>query len=231
MVSRDGILTVAAVLALATLPATGLSQSARRDTEPAIRDSADAREAAVRRQRRGAGLRSGSWQQSGLTTASGAAYSTTPAFEGYFQRGLDRHLVIETSAGFWSRSQRANSGSGSEEIRSYVVPFLTSLKLYPATGPEQPLEPFLSAGVGFTLGVDDRNTVSGGLLGGTGGGTVMLVGVGAKGGAGIEYRLGPAFGVTAAGGYQYVRFFEAVGGERTYKGVQIFGGLTYRFQY
>jgi hypothetical protein len=194
-------------------------------------ETADSIERRVKRQRQGAGLRVGAWRVTGLTEVSGAEYSTTPAFEGYFQRGLDRHLVIETSAGFWRRSQRAGSGTGSESIGSYVIPLLTALKLYPATGPEQNLEPFVTAGVGFTLGVDDRNTISGGLLGGGGSSTAMIAGVGIKGGGGVEYRLGRAFGFSALAGYQYVRFFEQVGSTRSYKGLTAMGGLTYRFQY
>lgn len=193
----------------------------------ALTDSSAVREQNVKRQRRAAGLRSGAWAVSGLGQASGATYTSTPAFEGYLQRGLDRHLVLESSAGFWYRSQRTSAGRNN----AYVIPMMTSLKLYPATGPEDAFEPFVSAGVGFTLGVDDRDGGTGGLTGATGGGTMLLLGLGAKGGAGIEYRLGQAFGVTLGGGYQYVRFFEEMGGERTYRGMQAFGGLTYRFQF
>jgi len=212
------------LFALLLQPATSMAQSPKE----MLGDSISVREAEVKRQRRAAGLRSGTWRVSGLTELSGATYSTIPAFEGYLQRGLDRHLVIETSAGFWYRTARNTSTGG--RSNSYVIPMMTSLKLYPATGPEDNLEPFVSAGVGFTLGIDDRDD-SGGVLGGTTGGTALLLGLGAKGGAGIEYRLGPAFGLTLGGGYQYVRFFEQVGGERTYRGLQAFGGLTYRFQF
>lgn len=103
--------------------------------------------------------------------------------------------------------------------------------MYPGTGPEAALEPFLAAGAGFTLGVDDRSAVGGGLLGGGSGGTIMVAGVGLKGGAGVEYRFSRAFGLSVLAGYQYVRFFEDVGGDRSYKGLVVFGGLTYRFQY
>ena len=82
------------------------------------------------------------WRVSGLSEVSGASYSTLPAFEGYFQKGLDRHLVIETSAGLWRRSQRTSGAAGGESIGSYVIPMLTALKLYPVTGPEHNLEPF-----------------------------------------------------------------------------------------
>lgn len=187
-------------------------------------DSTTVRESLVRRQRRAAGLRSGSWGVQGLAT--GPALSNSPAFEGFLQRGLDRHLVIESSAGFWYRSERTTSGRNN----AYIIPMMTSLKLYPVSGPENALEPFVSAGVGFTMGIDDRDG-STGLAGASAGGTALLLGLGAKGGAGVEYRLGSTFGVTAGAGYQYIRFFEQVGETRTYKGVQLFGGLTYRFQF
>jgi hypothetical protein len=174
-------------------------------------------------------VRLGTWQVTGLSEVSGATYSSSPAFEAYWQRGKDRHLVMESGFSFWRRSQRADS----EEIGSYIIPLTTSIKLYPMSGPEDSFEPFASAGAGFALGVDDRQTVSGGLLGGTstGGGTVIIAGVGLKGEAGVEYRFSRAFGIGATAGYQWVRYFEEVGGERTYKGLVVFGGLTYRFQY
>src|SRR5205085_6109114 len=138
----------------------------------------------------------------------------------------DRHLVIETSAGFWNRSQRASATGGSSG-GTYVIPMLTSIKLYPATSPGAALEPFTMLGVGFTLGIDDQNGgSSGGVLGGSsGGGTLLVPGLGLKAGAGVEYHLGSAFGVQMQAGYQFVKFFQDVGSDRTYKGVQIFGGL------
>lgn len=193
----------------------------------ALTDSSAVREQQVKRARRAAGIRTGAWRVSGLAQASGASYSATPAFEGYLQRGLDRHLVLESSAGFWYRSQRTGTGGRNN---AYVIPMMTSLKLYPATGPEDAFEPFVTAGVGFTMGIDDRDGSSS-LAGTTAGGTALVLGLGAKGGAGIEYRLGSTFGVQLGGGYQYIRFLEDMGGERTYRGIQAFGGLTYRFQF
>lgn len=193
-------------------------------------DSLDIREREVRRQRQGAGLRVGAWQTTGLSQVAGATYSTIPAFEGYWQRGLDRHVVLETSAGLWGRTQH----SGTDRVGSFLVPMLTAVKLYPFTGPADQLEPFLMAGAGFTIGVDDRNTTTGGgLLGGTASNsTVLIVGVGVKGAVGLEYRLGRAFGLSGGAGYTFVRFLGgSVGDDDTYKGVVLTGGLTYRFQY
>ena len=219
-----------ALLAAQSDSTSSASRSEGRDTTRTSRDNGDARENQVRRQRRGAGIRIGSWQVSSLSTVSGSTTSTLPAFEGYWQRGLDRHVVLETSAGLWTRSQR----SSSETMGSYIIPMLTSVKVYPATDPGAALEPFVMGGVGFTLGIDDRNSAgAGGVLGGssTGGGTLLVPGIGLKAGGGVEYHLGEAFGVAAQAGYQFIRFFQDVANDRTYRGMQVFAGVTYRFQF
>jgi hypothetical protein len=228
MSARREFLTLGLVLAFG-MPSVVTAQStgARSDTTRAqarIIDSTELHERAIKRQRNGAGLRLGSWQVSGLSGFSSSA-ATMPALEGYWQKGLDRHLVVETSAGLWNR----HDASGA----SYVVPMLTSIKLYPATNPGAVLEPYTMAGIGFTLGIDDQNGgSSGGLVGGSSSGGMNLVpGLGLKGGAGIEYHLGSAFGVQFQAGYQFVKFFADVASNRTYKGVQLLGGLTYRFQF
>jgi hypothetical protein len=195
-------------------------------------DSIELREKTIKRQRGGAGLRLGSWDVGGPAGASGSGISTFPAMEGYWQRGLDRHVVIETSVGLWSRQQHATTPGGASS-GSYVVPMLTSIKIYPTTNPGAVLEPFTMAGIGFTLGIDDQNGGSSGGLagGGSSGGTNLIPGIGLKGGVGVEYHLGPAFGVQMQAGYQFVKFFQDVGADRTYKGMQVLGGLTYRFQF
>lgn len=197
----------------------------------AQQDTADA-ERRARRARQGAGLRGGFWNVTGLTEVGGASYSNWPMFEGYFQKGLDRHLVLETSVGLWRRQQTSGTGASSEQIRSYVIPQLTQLKLYPATTPEQNFEPYIAGGIGLTVGIDNRNTVSGGLLGGGGSsGTALLAGIGVKGSAGVEYRLGNVFGLAGYVGYQYVYFLEKVGNEQSYRGLVGGVGLTYRYQF
>ena len=72
---------------------------------------------------------------------------------------------------------------------------------------------------------------SGGLLGGSGGVSGMLPGVGASLGAGVEWRFSAAFGLTAGGHYTYIQFFEDLAGERLYRGTGARLGMTYRFQY
>ena len=233
MLTRHAHRRLLLALAISATPAVAMAQSGNDSRHEDIKsppDSTELHERAVRRQRQGAGLRVGSWRMSGLTQTSGATYSSLPAFEGYWQKGLDRHIALETGFGFWQRTQRATSGAGAESIGSYVIPMTTSIKVYPGTSPGDGVEPFLIAGAGFTIGVDDRNTVSGGLLGGGNSGTMIIPGIGIRGGAGVEFH-GSAFGLSLTAGYQFVRFFEDVGSDRTYKGLQLMGGVTYRFQY
>jgi len=222
------------VCGLGVVVALGAGAAGARGQE----DSASDPEKQARRERQGAGLRGGIWDVRDLTEVSGAKYSTSPAFEGYFQKGLDLHLAIESTAGVWRRRQTMEQDGGlgggtvREEVNSYVVPLFTALKLYPFTRPDDAFEPFVSAGVGLALGIDDRTTTSSDLLGlGAGSGTAMLTGFGFRGGAGVEWRFSQAFGLSASGRYQWIRFGGELGGERTFKGPAFEAGLTYRFQY
>ncbi len=180
------------------------------------------------RERRGAGLRVGPWVGLELTEVEGADYSTWPQFEGWFQRGLDRHLAVESTISFWRRTQER----GSERVSTFVVPLFTSLKFYPATGPEAPIQPYLLGGGGLGLGIDDREGTSGGLLGlGGSDGTRIHTGFGFRAGGGVDLTLSQAFGVTVGGRYQWIRFDGEPGGHRTYRGTVADVGITYRFQY
>ena len=202
---------VVAVMAVAFVPRA----QAQSDTSDAERRA--------RRARQGAGLRVGIWNTSGLP-----AGTDWPMFEGYFQKGLDQHLVLETSVGLWRHEQRPSGGG---VIRAYVVPQLTQLKFYPATTPEQQLEPYLAGGVGLTIGIDNREGAAGGLFGGSGAGTQLQAGIGLKGSVGVEYHLGRLLGVAGYVGYQYVYFLESFAGAQSYKGMVAGGGLTYRYQF
>lgn len=186
----------------------------------------------VKRMRQGAGLRGGAWWVQDLPEVSDAEYSQTPAFEGYFQKGLDLHLAIETTLGLWRRSQELEEtgtlGTTRQEVQSYVVPSFTSIKLYPFTRPNAGAEPYVSGGIGIALGIDDR---SGEDLLGVGSGTALTTGFGFKAGLGLDWRFSRAFGLTAGGRYTWLRFSEELGGARTYRGFGLDLGLTYRFQY
>lgn len=193
-------------------------------------------EKAARLSRRGAGLRGGAWMVQDLQEVSGATDERSPAFEGYFEKGLDLHLAMETTLGLWRRSQASHqsggvlSGSSSERVNSYIVPMFTALKLYPLTRPESSFEPFLNAGVGVALAVIDRETTSGGLFG-VGSGTSMAQGFGVKGGVGFDWRFSRAFGLTVGARYQWLKFTADVSGDRTFQGLGADAGFIYRFQY
>jgi hypothetical protein len=185
-------------------------------------------EAEAERARRGAGIRVGAWLGQNLPEVDGASYSATPHFDGWFQRGLDRHLAIESTLSVWRRVQER----GDERISTFVVPIFTSIKLFPGVGPESTIQPHVLAGGGFGLGIDDREGTQGGLLGlGGSDGMTMSTGLGFKGGAGLDIWLSRAFGLTIGGRYQWLRFDGSPGGHRTYKGTVLDAGLTYRFQY
>lgn len=148
------------------------------------------------------------------------------AFEGYVQRGLDDHLAVESSIGFWrARTPKLQDPPGIiVDTDTYIIPLVTALKLYPLTRPESRVEPFILGGIGFALGIADEGENA---LGG--GGTSILTGFGFKAGAGIEIHIGRAFGVSAGTRYQWMRYREEIAGISTFKGVGFEGGITYRF--
>jgi hypothetical protein len=189
-------------------------------------------EVEARLARQGAGLQFGVWRVEGVDRG-GVDASTWPFIDGHFQRGLDRHLAIESTAGLWRREEletRSGIGGATTTRRTtYVVPLLTGLRFYP-TAPGTRVEPFLSGAVGFALGIEDGQGASGGILGGSGG-TRVETGFGFRGATGVEFALSPAFGLSAGAGYQWIRFGSRVGPVETYRGVRVTGGLTYRFQY
>jgi len=186
--------------------------------------------------RKGAGLVIGTWGL--LDDPSKGTSSTTddsPFAEGYFRKGLDKHLALETTIGIWRRvvtSPGTGGPFGTSGGKSTVLllPNFTSIKLFPFTTPESKFEPFISGGAGFTIGVLSESG-GGGLTGGSGGVTGMTAGVGGRLTAGVEWRLGDAFGLTAGGHYTYIQFFDKLAGEEMYRGTGIVVGMTYRFQY
>jgi hypothetical protein len=226
-------------LVFAGPPAVALAQDAAR---AGARDSGSVApdlEKRARLARRGGGVRVGTWDVRGLNTTSDAVVSKTPAFEGYVRRGLDLHLAIEHSVGVWRRTQSVTETTSNplggttqstSKVETYVIPQFTSIAFFPITRPEQRFEPYVKAGAGFAVGVDDRTGDGGGLFSG-GGGTSLVPGYGLSGGAGIELRLSNALGLTGAGRYQWVRFFQELADKRTYEGFGAEVGVTYRFQF
>jgi hypothetical protein len=175
--------------------------------------------------RRGAGIRVGMWQVEN-PGALGTSYSVTPHIEGYFQRGLDERLALESTAGVWRRTARVvQEPTGNVvETRTYIIPLFTSIKLFPFTEHDDAFEPFILAGAGFAFGIDavGENAIGGG-------GTSIATGFGIKGGAGIEYHVNEVFGVLAGARYQLIAYGDELGGAETYKGLGFEGGISYRF--
>lgn len=185
--------------------------------------------------RRGAGIMIGTWSMVDDPATGGATTSDSPVAEGYFRKGIDKHLAIETAAGVWRRvietpASGGIGGSAGGKTSVILIPQMTSIKLFPFTTPEDAVEPFVSGGVGFTLGFQSESG-GGGLLGAGGGATGLIVGIGASAAAGIEWRFSDAFGLAVGGHYTYTQFFDDLAGERMYRGTGLKAGITYRFQY
>ena len=203
----------------------------------AQKDSLDAEERRVKRERSGAGISGGFWSVRGLQKQDGVDYSNSPSFEGYLAKGLDLHLTLENTLGLWIRTQEVPSsgglgGSSGETIKSYILPQFTAIRFYPVSRPDDGVQPFVGAGAGFAIAIDDRETQSsGGLLSGFGGSGIAFVpGFGLKAHAGTEFR-GKALGVSLSAKYQWIRFFQEVGGDQTFGGFGADIGFVYRFQY
>jgi hypothetical protein len=152
--------------------------------------------------------------------------------------GLDLHLAIEHSVGVWRRTQAITETStgplggttqSTSTQESYIIPQFTSIAFFPLTRPEQRVEPYVKAGAGFALGVDDRSGDGGGLFAGAG--TSLVPGYGVTSGVGLEWRLSTALGVATAGRYHWIRFVQDFSGRRTFEGFGAEVGVTYRFQF
>ena len=187
--------------------------------------------AELQRQRQRAGFRVGLWDVDSRS-GEGVSESTWPLLEGFFQRGLGVRFAVESSVGAWRRERMIReAGVGSpvrERATVYVVPLLTALKWYPFTTPDAGFHPFVLGGAGFALGIEEH-AGEGTLLGGAEG-TNVFTGFGLKAATGAELRLTPAVGAAAALRWQWIRFGDPIGGERTYAGPAVDLGLTYRFQ-
>ncbi len=194
---------------------------------PAIANAQTPQQAAAERERlarRGGGLRAGIWN---VDVAPGD--QATPHFEGYFQRGLDRQLALENSLGVWRLTTTTPSTvpEGTPvETKTWILPLLTSLKLYPLTNIDDRLEPWLMAGVGFAFGLSEQSENAIG-----GGGSTIVTGIGLRGGAGMDMRLIGPIGISVSGKYQWIHFGEELDGSDTFNGVGVEGGITYRFRF
>jgi hypothetical protein len=236
---RRTAVAAAATFMIIGAPAVVIAQSATQSTsKDSTRTAAADLERNARLARRGGGVRVGAWDVRALAAPADAKVSATPVLEGYVRRGLDLHLALENSVGVWRRTQSVTqtttgplggSTQSTSTVESYVIPQFTSIVLFPLTRPEQRVEPFVKAGAGFALGVDDRSGDSGSLFGSSG--TSLVPGYGVNGGVGVELRLSSALGLAAAGRYQWIRFLQDFSGRRTFEGFGAEVGLTYRFQF
>jgi opacity protein-like surface antigen len=120
-------------------------------------------------------------------------------------------------------------GTSTSTIETYVIPQYSSVAFFPVTTPQNRIEPYMKAGAGFALGIEDRSGSGGGLF--SSAGTSIVPGYGLTGGAGVEWRLTEALGLAAAGRYQWIRFLQELSSRRTFEGFGAELGVTYRFQY
>ncbi len=220
-------------LLAATLVLAGPLGAQVRDPAPESREEAEARMA-----RRAAGLTVGHWDLRGIEPAATVEVSTLPMFYGFMRKGLDARLALENGIGVWRRVQSTEAtggigGTAAEEVQSWVIAQTTALRFFPATDAGASVEPWVLGGVGFTIGIDDRETDGGGVLGGAAGGSgiQMVPGVSLQGGTGVEWWFGSTLALNVGARYQWTRFFENFGGERTYQGPSYDLGLVYKFRY
>ena len=223
-------------LGLVTLTLTAGAASAQARPDSASGESAA--ETRARLARKGAGFTVGSWQLRGIEPPAGVDVSTMPMISGWLRKGLDARLALENGLSVWRRVQTIPpsggiGGTAGEEVQSWIIAQTAAIRFFPFTDAGESLEPFFLGGAGFTLGIDDRDTEGGGVLGGaTGGsGVVMVPAVSLQGGTGVEYRFGESFGLAVGARYQWTRFFQDFGGERTYQGPAFEIGLAYKFRY
>ncbi len=230
LIRRLHVASLLALLASAPLAAQG--------TTAAKPDSLTEAENRARLARKGAGLTVGTWDLRGIEPPAGVEVSTLPMISGWFRKGLDQRLAMENGIGVWRREQRVPpsggiGGSAGETVQSWVIAQTTALRLFPFTDAGARFEPYVLGGAGVTLGIDDRETEGGGVLGGAAGGAGVGIvpGFSLEGGAGAELRLGESFALTGGARYQWTRFLDDFGGERTYQGPVYEVGFSYKFRY
>ena len=193
-------------------------------------EPADEATSASQHARNGAGLQISSWQPD---ERAGFRNAQSIALQGYFQKGLDLHLAWENTLGYWRRTSSWTEstllgGTTTHELQTHLVPTLTALRLYPFTTTSNPLEPYVSAGLGAVLGFQQEKT-SGSLS--PADATTMHAGLGVRVGAGVDIRANEAFGLTAGGHFESASFGQDMAGDRLYRGWGVDLGLAYRFQY
>ena len=213
------------LLPLALLIALIAGATAARAGEPT--DEVTAR---TQRSRNGAGLQVSSWRPD---EPAGLRSSSTIAVQGYLQKGIDLHIAWENTLGYWERASSSSDtqpivGTTTHELQTHLVPALTALRFYPLDQPTSPIEPFVSAGLGPVLGIQ-QETITGGLS--PGNATTTHAGLGVRAGVGVNLRASEALGITAGGHFESASFGDDMSGQRLYRGWGMDVGLSYRFQY
>ena len=190
----------------------------------------DAIVAQAQRARNGAGLQISSWQPE---APAGSISTSTASFRGYFTNGLDQHLAWENTLGYWARTSKWSEtqpliGTTNHELQTHLVPTITGLRLYPLTTSGNSIEPYVTAGVGPVLGIQQQKA-SGALTADQT--TTMLVGLGVRAGVGVDLWATQVFGITAGGHFESASFGQDMVDQRLYKAWGVDFGFSYRFQY
>ena len=222
----------------AALLALGLVSADVAGAQDSTKSTETAAESRARLARRAAGLIVGPWELRGIEPPSGVDVSTLPMFSGFIRKGLDARLALENGIGVWRRVQTTPAtggigGTPGEEVQSWVVAQSTAIRFFPATDAGATFEPWILGGAGITLGIDDRETNGGGILGGSSGatGVAIVPGFSLQGGVGTEWWFSQSLALNVGARYQWTRFLEDFGGERTYQGPVYEAGFTYKFRY
>ncbi len=221
-----------------TLTLLALVQPVAVSAQDSTKSPEAAAETRARLARKAAGLTVGPWDLRGIEPPSGVEVSTLPMFYGFMRKGLDARLALENGIGVWRREQTTPptggiGGTPGEQVQSWVVAQTTAIRFFPFTDAGARFEPWLLGGAGVTLGIDDRETNGGGILGGSAGGTGVGIvpGFSLQGGLGAEWWFSESLALNVGGRYQWTRFLQDFGGERTYQGPAVEAGLTYKFRY
>ena len=196
----------------------GHPNSARGQQAPTTRTDEELQQA-----RNASGLSVGEWHVPAPTT-TGASYSSSLMFSGITQRGLSVHVALESSAGLWRRVGTTPQPDGKPVVtKSYLIPLLDCLKVYPFTRASNRIEPYLTTGLGFGLGIQQESTNAIG-----GGGTAVVTGFAVKVGVGVEYHLSRRFGFLADGRYLWMNLSDRISEQGAFSGGGVEAGMTYK---
>jgi hypothetical protein len=205
------------LLALAIMTAT---HPARAIAQQAPRSAADEQ---LQQARNSSGIMVGEWHVPAPTT-TGATYKSSLLFTAVTQRGLNTHVALESSAGLWRRVGTTPQAAGKPVItKSYLIPLLDCLKLYPFTRASNRIEPYLVGGLGFALGIQQHSTNAIG-----GGGTDVVTGFAVKIGAGVEYHMTRRLGLLADGRYLWLNLSDRISDQSALTGGGVEAGMTYK---